>query len=191
MASLTVYSTFCRHGYLSSDGYSYTSDWSFGESSGHDFKGCVAFPDLGLQKAVIQNISFIVRRIDTYGSRTVQLGLNQSTAWGSALLRTFNVTFSTGTGNKTFNLTSHKDLIQNFKGTWCIHTNRNGGAGFTTMNGDEDGTNGPRITVTYENATVDYYTEGGWHKALVHYRTPTGWVQCIPYMYVNGVWVRV
>ncbi len=192
MATNTLYSTYCRSGYLSSDGYSYTSDWTFGEQSGHNFKGVVRFPDLLLRSAVIQNISLVLRRIDTYGGRTCQFGFNQNIAWGSTLLRTFSVSISSGTGNKTIDLTAHKDLIQNFSGEWCIHTNRDGNAsGFTQFNGDEDGTNGPRIVVTYENATVEYFTAGAWQKCLVHYRTSTGWVQTIPYIYKSGVWVQV
>ena len=191
MASKTEYSTYCRYGYLSSDGYGYTGGFSFGTNSGHDYKGVVRFPDLLVQKAVIQSIALVMKRTDTAGSRTVQLGLNQNIAWGSSLLRTFNVTISSGTGTKTIDLTEHKDLIQNFTGSWCIHTNRNGGAGYTTFDGDEDGSTGPRIVVTYENATVEYFTSGGWQKALVHYRTATGWAQCIPYIYKDGAWVQV
>lgn len=192
MATNTLYSTYCRSGYLSSDGYSYTSNWTIGLQSGHNYRSVVQFPDLLLRDSVIQSIKFLINRIDTYGGRTTQMGFNQSTAWGSAILQSFSVGISSGTGVKTIDLTPYISLIQGFVGSWCIHTNRDGNADFCQFNGDEDGTSGPRIVVTYENAVVEYYTSGAWQKALVYYRDSTGaWKQCIPYMYVNGAWVRV
>ena len=193
MAVQTQYTGWCAHGYLSSDPWNYTANWCFGDNGSHDFRACARFPALNLPNAVIQNISLVLRRIDTAGSRTVQAGINQSKGWSSAFLSpTFSIAITSGSGTKTVDLTAYKDLIQSFTSDWYIHLNRNNACSITEFNGDEDGTNAPRIVTTYENATVEYFTAGGWQKCLVHYRKPDGtWQQCIPYYYVNGAWVQV
>lgn len=190
MAQSTFYTSYCKYGYYD---WGYTSGWSIGYSSGHDFRGILRFPDLLLQDAEIQSISLLLNRTDTYGAKDNYFGFTQSTDWNAATTVNFKKTISSGTGLKTIDLTPYKDQIQAYVGTWCIVANRYTTGEFCSFDGDEDGAiKAPRLVVVYENATVEYYTEGGWQKCLVYYRNTAGeWVKCIPYIYKDGVWVKV
>lgn len=189
MAQSTFYTTYCRYGYYE---WGYTSGFSIGYSSGHDFKGILRFPDLLLQDAEIQSISLLLNRTDTYGAKDNYFGFTQDTAWNAVVTDSFHYQIPSGTGVKTIDLTPYKDKIKAFVGTWCIVANRYTTGEFCSFYGDEDGaTKAPRLVVNYENATVEYYTSGGWQKCTVNYYKDGAWVKCVPYYYKDGAWVKV
>jgi hypothetical protein len=186
--SRTVYTTLCKYGYYE---WGYTSGWSIGYSSGHDFRGILRFPDLNLRDAVIRKISLLLRRTDTYSGKDNYLGFNQNTAWNATTVSDFHVYISSGTGTKTIDLTPYISLIQGYVGDWCIIANRDTTGEFCSFDGDEDGANAPRLVVEYDRGMMHYYKDGAFKECGVHYFKDGAYKQCLPYVYRNGLWVLV
>ncbi|MDL2205769.1 hypothetical protein LJC33_02520 [Eubacteriales bacterium OttesenSCG-928-N13] len=159
-------------------------------SDGTKYRGRVRFNNGIGGSWVISKITLTMQRIDSYSSHVLEIGVSSSNAWGASLQWKKNFTFSSGTGNKTIDITAAKDIIQGYTGTYFyIHILH--GSGTNSYSEFKGSSTTPYITITYEEATVYYYGSGNWQQCLVYYYTGGQWVQCIPYYYTGGSWIQV
>lgn len=173
--------------------YNNTSDLKVGKTGSSSYRGRIRFPSLGIPNAIIQSITFRMNRIDEYSNKNLKLRVTYDSSYGASGQYSRDISVSGGRNMKEWSLTAAKDIIQAYTGSWYIHIlPSSDDNSYCEFAGDEDtDSRKPRVAVVYENATVDYYIEGGWQKCLVNYYKDGVWVQCIPYIYKDGAWVQV
>lgn len=54
-----------------------------------------------------------------------------------------------------------------------------------------NGATKPKLSITYVQGTMQYYTEGVWKECLVHYYDGSKWIQVMPKYYTGTQWVQV
>jgi hypothetical protein len=157
-------------------------------SDGTKYRGYIRFPALD-STWVIKSIKLVVKRIDSYSAHTLSFGVSSSNAWGATRDWSKNYSISSGTNNKTLDITECKSIVQGYGSTWYVHILHGSGSNSYT---EFDGTSGtPYLVVEYEFATVYYHVGGAWQTCLVYYHNGAGWLQCIPYYNSGGTWVQV
>lgn len=101
------------------------------------------------QNVIITSIKLYMRRIDSYNTHTLSIGSCTSGSWGASRDWSRNISISSGTGSKNWDITDYKEQIGGYTGSWYIHILHGSGTNsYSEFEGD--GSNRPRIVVEYQ-----------------------------------------
>lgn len=98
---------------------------------------------------IITSIKLYMRRIDSYSTHTLAVGSSTSSAWGASLDFTRNISVSSGTGSKNWDLTAFAAEMQSYTGSWYLHVRHGSGTNSYTEF-DTSGSDRPRLVVEYQ-----------------------------------------
>ena len=160
MQTSTVYtSNGARWG---SSGFTSNTDYLYvGKSGTATYYGRIGFPAIN-KTWYIKSIKLRMRRIDGYSSKALKVGSRDDSSWDYKTSTDFtkNISVSSGTNTKEWDLTAYKGILQGYTGTWYLHVRH--GSGDNSYCEFSGGTSGsaPRLVIEYEEATMSIPTEG-------------------------------
>ena len=120
------------------------------------------------------------------------IGSSTSGGFSATLDWSTNITVTTDTGIKTYDLTDYAKTIQGYGSTWYLHIRHGSGTNsYCEFSGDERSNSvKPQLIIEYTQGQVYYYNEGSWQPCLMYYYNNGSWQQVVPYYFDDG-WVQV
>lgn len=142
-----------------------TTSLKVGKSGTSSYYGYVGFPRLN-PAWYIKSVKLRMKREDTYSTKVLQLGSNQSSAWGDkgSLQWSKDYCIPSGTGTKEWDLSAYKSFLPDYAGTWYLQVRHGSGDNSYCEFAGGITSSSPRLIVEYEEASLtvpgDQFTIG-------------------------------
>jgi hypothetical protein len=134
-----------------------TASLKVGRTSTTYYRGRIGFPSVGAAVSGLGDVTSIklyMNRTDEYSSKVLEIGICTSADWSPAFDQAKDISISTGTGSKNWDLTSWASTILGYDSTWYLHVRH--GSGTNSYCEFQGGTTGscPRLVVGLNDSTV-------------------------------------
>jgi len=129
------------------------SPFMLGKTADYTERGRVGFSPID-KSWYIKSIRLYMNRTDTWAGKTLKVGTSLSNAWGASLGWSANIYAGKGTGAKSWDLTTYKDILQGYAGTFHFHFTHGSGDSSYCEWKSGSGSSAPRLVVEYEEATL-------------------------------------
>lgn len=137
-------------------GYTNSSDpFTLGRTADYTCKGRVGFDALPASW-YIKSIKLYMKRVDGYSSKVLKIGTNSDSSYENrtALDWSQNISVSSGTDTKSWDLTAYKSILQGYTTTWYFHFDHGSGDSSYCQFTAGSGSSAPRLVVEYEEASI-------------------------------------